>query len=47
MAMGNSLVVSNIFMEHSEKTALDTADHKHAKWLRHIDNTFAHMDQQD
>jgi hypothetical protein len=30
MAMGNSLslVVSNIFMEHSEETALDIADHK-------------------
>jgi hypothetical protein len=30
MAMGNSLslVVSNIFMEHSEEIALDTADHR-------------------
>jgi hypothetical protein len=41
MAMGNllSLVVSNIFMEHSKEIALDTADHKPAKWLRYIDNT--------
>jgi hypothetical protein len=39
--MGNSisLVVSNIFLEHSEETALDTADHKPAKWLRYVDNT--------
>jgi hypothetical protein len=30
MAMGNSLslVVSNIFMEHSEEIAFDTADHR-------------------
>jgi hypothetical protein len=30
MAMGNSLslVVSNIFMEHFEEMALDTADYK-------------------
>jgi hypothetical protein len=36
MAMGNSLspVVSNIFMEHFEEIALDTADYKPAKWLR-------------
>jgi hypothetical protein len=38
MAMGNSLppIVSNIFVEHSE----DTADHKPAKWLRYVENTF-------
>jgi hypothetical protein len=32
-AMGNSLfsVVSNIFTEHSEEIATDTADHKPAK----------------
>jgi hypothetical protein len=43
MAMGNSLsaVVSNIFMEHPEEIALDTADHKPAKWLRYINDTFA------
>jgi hypothetical protein len=42
MAMGNSLslVVSNIFMEHFEETALDTADHKPAKWLIYVDDTF-------
>jgi hypothetical protein len=41
IAMGNSLspVVSNIFMEHSAKIVLDTADHKPAKWLRYVDNT--------
>jgi hypothetical protein len=48
MAMGNSrsLVVSNIFMEHSEKAALDIAHHKPAKWLRYTDDTFVVMDQQ-
>jgi hypothetical protein len=35
-----SLVVSNIFMEHSEETALDTANHKPTKWLRYVDDTF-------
>jgi hypothetical protein len=42
MAMENSLspVVSNIFMEHFEETALLTADHKFTKWLRYVDNTF-------
>jgi hypothetical protein len=42
MAMGNSLspVVSNIFMEHFEEIGLDTADHKPAKWLRYVDDTF-------
>jgi hypothetical protein len=34
------LVVSNIFMEHFEKIALDTADHKPAKWLRYVDDIF-------
>jgi hypothetical protein len=38
-AMGNSLsqVVSNMFMEHSEGIALDTADHNLTKWLRYVD----------
>jgi hypothetical protein len=27
-------------MEHFEEIALDTADHKPAKWLRYFDNTF-------
>jgi hypothetical protein len=42
MAMGSSqsLVVSNIFMEHIEETALDTADYKPTKWLRYVDDTF-------
>jgi hypothetical protein len=42
LGMGNSLslVVNNIFTEHSEETALDTADHKPTKWLRYVDNTF-------
>jgi hypothetical protein len=26
-------------MEHFEDTALDTADHKPAKWLRYVDNS--------
>jgi hypothetical protein len=42
MAVGNllSLVFSNIFMEHFKEIALDTADHKPAKWFRYVDNTF-------
>jgi hypothetical protein len=42
MATGNSLspAVSNIFMEHFEEIALDTAYYKPAKWLRHVDDTF-------
>jgi hypothetical protein len=43
MAMGNSVppVVSNIYeMDHFEERALDTADHKPAKWLRNVDDTF-------
>jgi hypothetical protein len=41
-AMGKSLfpVVSNIFMEHFEEITLDNRDHKAAKWLRYVDNTF-------
>jgi hypothetical protein len=27
-------------MEHFEEIALDTADHKPAKWLRYVDETF-------
>jgi hypothetical protein len=40
--VGNSLspVVSNIFMEQFEEAALDTADHKRAKCLRHLADTF-------
>jgi hypothetical protein len=42
MAMGNSVspLLSSIFMGHFEEIAFDTADHKPAKWLRYIDNTF-------
>jgi hypothetical protein len=42
MAMGNSPspMVSNIFMEHFEEIALDTADHKPTKWLTYVDDTF-------
>jgi hypothetical protein len=35
-----SPVISNIFMEHFEEIALDTADHRTAKWLRYVDDTF-------
>jgi hypothetical protein len=42
MTMGNSLspVVSNIFMEHFEEVALDTAEYKAAKWLMYVDDIF-------
>jgi hypothetical protein len=42
MTMGNSgsPMVSNIFMEHFEDLALDTADHKLDKWLKYVDDTF-------
>jgi hypothetical protein len=41
MAMGSSLspIVSNI-MEHFEKLALDSAQHKPSLWLRYVDDTF-------
>jgi hypothetical protein len=47
MAMGNSLslVVSNIFKEHSEEIALDTADHKPTKWLRYVDYPSVRLQQ--
>jgi hypothetical protein len=42
MAMGSLLspVFSNIFVEHFEKLALDTAEHTPALWLRYIEDTF-------
>jgi hypothetical protein len=40
MAMGSSLssTVSNIFMEHFEKLALNSAQHKPSLWLRYLDD---------
>jgi hypothetical protein len=42
MAMGTSLspIVRNIYMEHFEKVALDSAEHKPSLWLRYVDGTF-------
>jgi hypothetical protein len=42
MAMGSSLspIVSNIFMEHFEELALDSAQYKPSLWLRYVDDTF-------
>jgi hypothetical protein len=42
MAMGSSLflVVGNIYMEYFQRLALDTTEHKPAKWLRYVDDTF-------
>jgi hypothetical protein len=42
IAMGSSLspIVSNIFMEHLERLALDSAQHKPSLWLRYVDATF-------
>jgi hypothetical protein len=42
MAMGSFLspIVCNIYMEHFEKLALDSAQHKPSLWLRYIDDTF-------
>jgi hypothetical protein len=46
MARESSQFVSNIFMENSEKIALDTADYKHARWLEmSIHLWLGHMDQ--
>jgi hypothetical protein len=41
MAIRNSqsLVISNIFMEHFEEIELDTADHKPTKSLRYVDTS--------
>jgi hypothetical protein len=41
MAMGSSLspIISNIFMEHSEELALDSALHKPSLWLLYVDDT--------
>jgi hypothetical protein len=42
ITMGSSLspIVSNIFMEHFEKLALDSAKHKPLLWLRYVDDNF-------
>jgi hypothetical protein len=35
-----SPIVSNIYVEHFEKRALDGAQHKPSPWLRYVDDTF-------
>jgi hypothetical protein len=42
MAMGNSFspIVSDIFMKHFEKLALDSAPYKPSLWLWYVDDTF-------
>ena len=41
-AMGNPLspVVANIYMEHFEELALESAEFKPATWLRYVNDTF-------
>jgi retron-type reverse transcriptase len=41
MALGSSLspIVSNIYVEHFEKPALDSAQNKPFLWLRYVDDT--------
>jgi hypothetical protein len=43
MKMGNSLspIVSNIYMVHCEKLALDTAQYTPSLWLQYVDDMFA------
>jgi hypothetical protein len=42
MTVGSSLslTVSNIFMEHFDKLALDSAPYKPSLWLLYVDDTF-------
>jgi hypothetical protein len=42
MAVGNCPfpIISNIFMEHFEKLALDSAPYKPSLWLRYVDDRF-------
>jgi hypothetical protein len=42
MALGSSLspIVSNIFTEHFERSALDSAQHKPSLWLWYLDDIF-------
>jgi hypothetical protein len=42
MAMGGYLspIVSDIFMDYFKELALNSALHKPAMWLRHVDETF-------
>jgi hypothetical protein len=35
-----SPIVNNIYMEHFEKRALNSAQHKPSQWLRYVDDTF-------
>jgi hypothetical protein len=42
MTMGSSLspIISNIFVEHFEKLALDLVQYKPSLWLWYVDDTF-------
>ncbi|XP_054853995.1 uncharacterized protein LOC129342319, partial [Eublepharis macularius] len=42
VAMGSPLspVIANFYMEHFEKTALESAPHKPSVWFRFVDDTF-------
>jgi hypothetical protein len=51
MVLGSSLsaIISNIFMEHFEQSALDSVPNKPAMWLKYVDNTllYCHMVQRN
>jgi hypothetical protein len=48
MALGRSisLTISNTYMEHFEKLALDSAQHKPSLWLWYVDTFVAHLHEQ-